>query len=657
MKKIYVAPEGEGDGTLNSPCSLEKARKIIRTINKDMSSDINVYLEGGTYIMTTPFVLTHEDSGNNGFKICWRNKLGSSPILSGAQIITNWTLHDAEKDIWKASVPEGIYFEHLWKDGKRLHRAWSGWNPKEFKNTRKGVKVIDKDLDVSNWRNINDIIVTKKFWWSHIPGEVQSIQNRELIVNPKIVKTYKVPKTALGVSHPDDLFWMNHYPIKMADTAIENAYELLTDEGEWYLDRSDSNLYYKPYKSDEFSPKSELTFSLLKTFILLDGTAQFPINNIEIEGIRFEYSGGTKLGITAGSPTEPTSAITPKPENALQINAGQSISVKSNIFLHIGADAILFDLMGKDIKIIGNGFGDISRAAISLNQTNLIISEESKHKILPENAQKFFEDIEISNNYVRYTGIDDTGAAIVYSEFSRNVKVFHNEIREVPTMAIRNGWRFLGWRKHAANIEYAWNKTSDVGLANKEDFGGIYISCCDMGGSSIHHNFINGVGIKKGNIGIYLDVNANYNKIYNNVCINMPKTSPTPAEIEGNEKDIKVDVDKPTEFGGWMGLIISEHNEIFNNWTDSHSITDVSPPDKRTIPSPTNKFHDNYYHPQDSEEWPVEAREVMNKAGLLVKYQQAKQIIDFELDKGYIPLDTLYTFSKSGTYYSFSVFS
>jgi len=648
MKEIYVIPKGEGDGSLNSPCSLEKARELVRKNNKDMSSDIIVYLEGGTYHLTTPFVLTPEDSGTNGFNVCWRNKPEAIPVFSGAQTITNWSLHDSEKNIWKAFVSEGLYFEHLWKDGMRLHRAWSGWNPKEFKNTRKGVKVIDKDLDVSNWKNIEDIIVTKKFWWSHIPGEVQSIHNYELKVNPKRVKTYNVPKTAIGVSHPDDIYWMNHYPVKMADTAIENAYELLTDEGEWYLNRSDSTLFYKPYKSDDFNPKSELIYSLLKTFILLDGTEQSPINNIEIEGIRFEYSGGTKLGITAGSPTEPTSAITPKPENVLQINAGQSITVKSNTFLHIGADAIHFDLLGKDIRIIGNGFGDISRAAISLNQTNLIISEESKHRILPENAHKFFEDIEVSNNYVRYTGLDDTGAAIVYSEFSRNVKVFHNEIREVPTMAIRNGWRFLGWTKHAANIEYAWNKTSDVGLANKEDFGALYISCCDTEGSSIHHNFINGVGIKKGNIGIYLDVNVYYTKIYNNVCINMPQPLPNPA---------KKDIDKPSEFGGWMGLVICEHNEIFNNWTDSHLTTDISPPDKRVEPSPTNKFHNNYYHPQDSKEWPKGAREVMDKAGISAKYQNIKQIIDSELDKGYIPLDTLYTFSKSGTKSSFSVFS
>ena len=34
--------------------------------------------------------------------------------------------------------------------------------------------------------------------------------------------------------------------------------------------------------------------------------------------------------------------------------------------------------MGKDLKIIANGFGDISRAAISLNQTNAIVSEENK---------------------------------------------------------------------------------------------------------------------------------------------------------------------------------------------------------------------------------------------------------------------------------------
>ena len=102
---------------------------MVRKNNQNMSSDINVYIDQGIYFISNPIELTPEDSGSNGFKVRWRNRPGAKPVFSGAQIITNWTLYDAEKNIWKASVPKGLKFEHLWKDGTRLRRSWSGWNP------------------------------------------------------------------------------------------------------------------------------------------------------------------------------------------------------------------------------------------------------------------------------------------------------------------------------------------------------------------------------------------------------------------------------------------------------------------------------------------------------------------------------------------------
>lgn len=627
MKEIYVVPNGSGDGSESSPCTLEKAKKLVRKINQDMSFDINVYIDDGTYFLSTPFVLSHKDSGSNGFKIRWKNKPGANPIFSGAQTITNWSLHDDDQNIWKAFIPKGLYFEHLWINGKRLRRAWSGWDPKGFKNTRKGVKVVDPNLDISKWKNINDIIVTKKFIWRYIPCRVHQIKGQRLILNPKCIQTYKIPQSVLGVLNQDVLNWMNSLVISNADIALENVYEFLTDEGEWYLDRLESTVYYKPFESDDFNAKSELIYSNLNTFILLNGTEHNPINNIEIKGITFEYTEGTKMGITAESPTEPTKSNPPKPKNALQINAGQSIIIKSNIFMHIGSNAIHFDLKGNDIKIISNGFCDISREAISLYQTNLIVSEANKNGILPENADKFFDGIEISNNYIRYTGIDHLGSGIEYSEFTRNLKVFHNEIREVPIFAVRNGWGFLAWKNHTGNIEYAWNKVSDVGQANMGDFGGLYISCCNVGESSIHHNYINGAGLSNRNNGIYLDVYASGVKIYNNVCKNMPQKS-------------------ELGIGGWLGLIISENNEIFENWTDSNVMVDFSIPDNRTEPSPTNKLYNNHYHSQKSEDWPIEAQKIMKKAGLIPKYKFIQQIIDSELEKDYFPLVKFYTYSK-----------
>ncbi len=215
----------------------------------------------------------------------------------------------------------------------------------------------------------------------------------------------------------------------------------------------------------------------------------------------------------------------------------------------------------------------------------------------------------------------------ILQEFTRNLKLFHNEIKEVPTGAVRNGWRFLAWRNHTANIEYAWNKTAKVGQAGLEDFFALYISCCNAPGSSIHHNYVNSAGLRDGTFGIYLDVYTNYAQVYNNVCKNMPQKSG--SLLPG--------------FGGWMGLVIAKHNRIFNNWSDSKRKTDISPPHLRYFwPSLTNKFYDNHFQAPGNEDWPEEARQVMELAGLEAEHSGIKEIVDAELDKGYMPLTENY---------------
>ena len=48
----YVAPNGNdaNPGTITSPFrTMQRARDVVRTVNANMTGDINVYLRGGTY--------------------------------------------------------------------------------------------------------------------------------------------------------------------------------------------------------------------------------------------------------------------------------------------------------------------------------------------------------------------------------------------------------------------------------------------------------------------------------------------------------------------------------------------------------------------------------------------------------------------------------
>ena len=589
---------------------------LVKAACVNMSEDVNLHLCDGLYSRTQPIVIRSDAAGKNGFFVRWCHAEGAKPVFSGAVSVTGWHLHDESKNIWAAQVSAGSDFEHLWQGSKRLTRAWSGWNPKGFKNSRLGLKMTQDAPNVASWKNPHDIVVTKQFMWRHIPAIVQGIVGKGIQLHPAELASCKVPSTALGVMEPVSLYiLLNFITIKLARFYIENAYELLTDEGEWYLDKQASALYFKPFADDGFGPDSVLTYSQLKTFFKLDGSLEDPINNVVIQGIHFAYSKGTKIGVTAGFPTEPTKAITPTPEAAVQINAGNNIIVRDNCFLHMGHDALHFDLQGKNIQITGNGFGDVSRSAISLSQTNLWVSNKSKHGILPENKNKFFDGVALCNNYIRDVGLDSLAAGITYSEFSRNVRCTHNEIRGTTINAIRNSWRYLGWRGHAGNIEYSWNKTSDVVRSGLDDFGALYVACSNAGYTKIHHNYIDGVGASPNNAGIYFDVFVDQGEIYNNLSINMPK----PIWYHRISR-------------AWVALVMSTNTKTHHNWANVLTYRDFDQGRLRFFwPDKSNRV-DNNELIQANRALPAEAQEVADKAGLEPAYKPMRRVIDDHLE-------------------------
>jgi hypothetical protein len=457
--------------------------------------------------------------------------------------------------------------------------------------------------------------------WRRIPAKIHKITEKEIHLDPTELATYNVPSTVLGVVDP--LFYvLLNASSNLAKFYIENAYELLSDEGEWYLDKKESVVYFKPFANSHFNQNTVLLYSELKSFFVLNGTLNQPICNIAIEGLCFQYSSGTKMGGTAGFPMGPSQVTTPKPESAVQVNAGRNIVIQNNRFFHIGYDALHFDLHGQDIKVIGNGFGDISRSAISLNQTNLVVSNENKKGIVPENRDKFFDRVEIINNYIRVAGTDAPSQGICFSEFTRDIKIVHNEIRHTGTYAISNNWRFLGWRGHASNIEYGWNKIAEVGQAGLEDFGAVYVSCANNGYTKVHHNYIDGTPSKSLTSSIYLDVLVDKAEVFNNVVANVTPSKPWRL------------FPKIGEWLGvtWINVVMSTNVKAYDNWSSVNPsiYRDVSLPRYRFWPHKSNKAYDNT-HIENDKPLPLGAQEVADKAGLEPEYQHIKQSVDQEL--------------------------
>jgi hypothetical protein len=173
-----------------------------------------------------------------------------------------------------------------------------------------------------------------------------------------------------------------------------------------------------------------------------------------------------------------------------------------------------------------------------------------------------------------------------------------------------SSWRYLGWKGHTANIEYAWNRSSEVGRAGLQDFGALYVSCSNAGFTKIHHNYIDGVGVASQNAGIYLDVSTDKAEVYNNVSVNMPARTMNLI------------------YEAWVAVVMSTNVKVYNNWTDQLNFKDFDPARYRYLwGHRSNKRYDNHLI-EDGKALPPEAMEVLEKAGVEPQYQQVKEFVD-----------------------------
>ncbi|MGO4751209.1 right-handed parallel beta-helix repeat-containing protein, partial [Streptomyces sp. 2MCAF27] len=120
----YVAPDGDdaNAGTITAPFeTLQHARDVVRTVNSNMTGDINVYLRGGNYPVSSTINFTPADSGTNGHQVVYAAYRHEKPVLNGGVKVTGWTQHSG--NIWKAPLNRDNKLRAIYVNGKRAQMA------------------------------------------------------------------------------------------------------------------------------------------------------------------------------------------------------------------------------------------------------------------------------------------------------------------------------------------------------------------------------------------------------------------------------------------------------------------------------------------------------------------------------------------------------
>ncbi|WP_405970675.1 hypothetical protein OG496_11015 [Streptomyces sp. NBC_00988] len=298
--QLYASPTGSGTAcTLSAPCSLDGAKSKVRDLVSGMAADVDVYLRGGTYRLSEAFTLGPSDSGQNGHQVVYAAYPGEKPVFNGAKKVTGFSLYDSTKGIYRASVTAGTQSRQLFVNGVRAQRARGPLNPSGF--TLSGSSFTTSDSSYASFTNPSDVEIAYDKQWKHMKCPLAGISvpsggGSSLDVDPACfasnntsVPNRGFPFNGAGLPKLDGITW------------VENAYELLDDPGEFYLDSNAGYLYYKPRTGEDLST-ADVELPVQEELLDLSGTPGHlaPVNDTDAAATYTGSSWHTSTGRAYG---------------------------------------------------------------------------------------------------------------------------------------------------------------------------------------------------------------------------------------------------------------------------------------------------------------------------------------------------------------------
>lgn len=509
---FHVSPTGcdTNPGTATKPFrTIAHARDSVAKITGNMTKDIVVYLNGGTYEISEPIVFDVNDSGTNGYKVVYKAVAGQTPIVSGGKAINNWQLHDKEKNIYKAAVGE-LEFRQIYVNGFRGIRARTpnrtnevtlegyllggtvtGKAPYQFKVNPAELKGWEA------WSNLNEVEVVMVSHWKQKRARIATIAG-DLI-------SFREPENAAQT--------MNHLEQGGTPHWYENSYEFLDAEGEFYLNTKTDTLFYKLRKEDKL-PLEVIAPSVETLFDIRGSSSSNRLHDLVFEGITFQHSNWTRpntqgyqvwqsatwycnLNTSALDSSAPISG-------AVQLANVDKVDIRSCTVRQTGAHGIaaVNDVVSNCL-ISGNLVTDTAAGGIYLLLND---AQSTGNKVV--------------DNTVEYYGMCYSDSCGILVARTPDVSIIYNEIRHGRYTGISTGWSWDDKESTARNHDVGFNLIHRT-MGLHDDGGGIY-TLGKIPGMKMHNNYIHTIVRSKfsgnyGICGIYLDNGSCFKLVQDNV--------------------------------------------------------------------------------------------------------------------------------------------
>ncbi|WP_171056341.1 Ig-like domain-containing protein [Paenibacillus sinopodophylli] len=579
---IFVSPSGSDSqaGTESAPFqTIARAQVQVREWNQQMSGDIIVNLREGLYTLIDTLALEQADSGFNGHSVVYQSYPGERAVISGGERITDWFEHDAANQIFKANVGTEFQTRQLFVGGVRAIRARSEGGLLMPVQTATGYTSGDSAL--AGWRNPSDLEFVYQEKWTNSRAGVAAVN----AVDGKAHIAMKQPAwTAITVRGLTSATVPVYY---------ENAYELLDQPGEWYYDRSEGMLYYKPRAWEDMATAEVIAPKLERLMTIQGESVELPVRNVQFKQLSWMYSTWMRPSTDAGHSDAQNNHLrySGSPDMladaAIEIELANSISFVGNEFAKLGITAIRMQNGVQNSLMEGNHFYDLSGSAVNVGSPDSTIQDvfnPADHRLVMKNN-------DILNNVIHDIGIDYKSSSAISAGYPVDMDISHNEMYSLPYSGTHVGY---GWAKDfqpvTKNVKIQNNLIYDLMGMGLRDGGAVY-SLGTTGATAADKNLVSGNYIRNQmdeGAPLYTDEGSAYWKFEHNVI------------------DLKESKDWHSA-KRWAQIWAASIHDIdfVNNYTTEANATSNGY---------DNVFSNNQVFPEAN--WPAEAQAIIEEAGL-----------------------------------------
>lgn len=518
MPEIYVLP-------------VESIKDAVKKAEKG-----KVILKKGIHFLSKPVELGAE---NNGITVCCEE----GAKICGCVEIENPLWEKTQKGIYRTETLKGLNPDMLFLNGEAMILA-------RYPNYREDVLPLGgtasaKEIKgrVKNYKNPAGgfIRAMHEAGWG---GNSYFIEGKDQS-SPSGLKLKWIGDNNRGSGFGNEL-------------VVENVFEELDDEKEWYYSSQDGYLYFKPVNEDELNGVFHL--GILSELFKIKGASDIKFQNVtfcETKRSMFEKDKQYRPLLRGDWCIMPAGAVS--------VVDSENITFENCVFENIGSNGIYIGDYGKGHKITGCRFSNIGSTAVQIVGSPSAVYEPSfwKNDMYPDlpvhrtkvehpektgpASEEYPRDILIENNFIENVGIYEKQSSGVNLSVCFNVKILHNTICKSARSNINvNDGTFGGHEIAYNDIFDSQRETQDHGPFNswgrdrfwsvpKYNAGGKYgdkirrykkdgkiydlTKIDSLGETVIHHNRFSHSANAPHSWGIDLDDGSSNYAIYNNLCI------------------------------------------------------------------------------------------------------------------------------------------